>query len=348
MLVKNYWKYGRYGFAILAILLIPPLLAFTRITLLMDYLFFPILWNIRVREPVFIMGHPRSGSTFFQKQIYQADRAAMFTTWEMLFPSLTVRMILRPIITGLKAAGVDILQTNDFGHQIKLDGVEEQEALFLHRLDSEMLHILCPWLILDDETANDGFRFGWEDMIPSDNSVRLLREFLKRQIYYIGHPTVIAKLNPSVFRLQTILEEFPDARIVYLVRKPEDSIRSFLSFQHKFVRRLLTPEEQAAYFRHKYKWSLALYRYFEYSKETIPEPQLLTITFTDLIQDTAGVLHNFFRFTDIAPAPDYWKTLSIRLQKHTKGHTNQPISEFGLRSQTIEDDVGFLKTEYDL
>jgi len=348
LVAKTYWKYHRYGLAVLTICGGTFFLIFTRITLLMDYLFFPELWNIEIRTPIFIFGHPRSGTTFFQKRIYESNQAAMFTTWEMLFPALTVRKILHPIILGLKFLGVDVLQGREKGHQIRLDYVEEEEALFLHRLDSEILHILCPWLIIDDEAADDGFRLGWNDFDHSDRSVDLMKEFLKRQILYTGKTQIVVKLNPSIFRLHTLLQKFPDAKTVYIVREPQKSIRSFLSFQHRFVQDFLSREEWEKYFQEKYRWSLALYRYFESVKGSIPPDHLHIIHFSELIRESATVLDNFFNYAGIHPTEEYWGHLSNRLAHHQRKHRNLSLSAFGLDQKDIEDDLDFLMDEYDL
>lgn len=348
LLAKIYWKYRRFGLAILTLFGGTFFLIFTRVTLLMDYLFFPVLWKIDVKAPIFILGHPRSGTTFFQKRIYESNQAAMFTTWEMLFPALTVRKILHPIILGLRFLGVDVLQGREKGHQIRLDEVEEEEALFLHRLDSEILHILCPWLIIDDEAADDGFRLGWNDFDDSDRSVDLMKEFLKRQILYTGKTQIVVKLNPSIFRLHTLLQKFPDAKIVYIIRKPQKSIRSFLSFQHRFVQNFLSWEEWKKYFQEKYRWSLALYQYFESVKELIPPDQLYIIHFSELIRELVVVLKNFFDYAEIEPGEDYWDKLSERLAQHQRKHRNLSLSAFGLDQEDIEDNLDFLWDEYDL
>ena len=346
VIVATYWRHHRYGMAIVALIIAPVFIAFTRISLLMDYLFFPMLWKIRVQKPVFIVGHPRSGTTFLQKRIYEADQAAMFTTWEMLFPSLTVRKLLYPIIRGLRFAGVDVLQRGDKGHEIRLDEVEEEEALFLHRLDTEILHILCPWVVLDTDISKTGFRLGWSDFRDSRRSVRLLQEFLKRQIRYSGHFRAVAKLNPSAFRVRTLLEQFPDAKIVYLIRDPEEAIRSFLSFESRYVKGRLTLEEYRKFCETKYQWSLKLYQYFESVKREIPEKSILVVPFDQMVQQTSESLQQFFNFVGITPDTDYWAKLGDRIQRRSKKHSNRALSEFGISKERIQKDLDFIYNGY--
>lgn len=348
LVTRTYWRHHRYLLAGITVLIAPLFVVFTRITLLMDYLFYPELWDLPVRSPVFIVGHPRSGTSFLQRQIYATDQAAMFTTWELLFPSLVVRKAMRPLITGLQFLGVDVLQGAQSGHRIRLDDVEEEEALFLHRLDSEIVHILCPWLLLDAEIADDGFRLGWTDLSDSDRSIRLLHEFLKRQIWHTGHPQIIVKLNPSIFRLRSMLQTFPDAKLIYIIRKPQKSIRSFLSLQNRFVSHFLSLEEQEEYFQQKYQWSLALYRYFESVKQTVPKDQLLTVHFGMLVHHPKKVVQSVFKFSGIRPSKVYWQKLYSRLRSQTRKHTNPSLESFGIHKDDIIDDLDFLWDEYNL
>ncbi len=43
------------------------------ITLSLDAIFFPGFKNVEIKQPVFIIGHPRSGTTFMHKLFTQTD-----------------------------------------------------------------------------------------------------------------------------------------------------------------------------------------------------------------------------------------------------------------------------------
>lgn len=61
--------------------------------LLLDYLLFPDFRRVRVREPLFVVGVPRSGTTFLHR-LLAGDRERFTTTalWELIFaPSITQR-----------------------------------------------------------------------------------------------------------------------------------------------------------------------------------------------------------------------------------------------------------------
>ena len=86
--------------------------------------------GVPVDRPVFIVGHPRSGSSLIQ------------------------RRLVAPLIRLVERIGSNVAQSAEQGHQIRINGVEE--GLFLHRLDMEIVTYLCPWLLTDPRYAEAG------------------------------------------------------------------------------------------------------------------------------------------------------------------------------------------------
>ena len=297
---------------------------------------------MRLTEPVFIVGHPRSGTTFLQQQIHQTGRASMFRAWELWFPSLTQRQFFGPIVSTLRQLGITELLGPDSGHEVHLDAVEEDEGIFLHRLDSETMAFICPWLLIDEDVTDFGLRVGWSDHHVTRKSVRFYDECLKRQLIHTGLPHVVAKSTPSVFRLPELMEQFPDARVIYVFRDPQESIRSFLAMHERYVGSALTDREARIYFRRKYEWGVHLYRTFEEVKSCIPEGQLMIVPFEDLVGQTEDTMSRVLEFARIDPPG---ATLAPR-KKRRKKHRNPPLEEFGLHPKQIAHDLDYLRQRY--
>ena len=80
-----------------------------------------------VDRPVFIVGNPRSGTTFLHRLLLgSGDDLAAFELWEMLFPAITARKVLgpdvavRPVLTGA-------LPPSDI-HDTNLRGIETDDV----------------------------------------------------------------------------------------------------------------------------------------------------------------------------------------------------------------------------
>ncbi|MFP4113806.1 MAG: sulfotransferase [Spirochaetota bacterium] len=347
MLVRAFWKHRKYASAMFWFTLGPPMMAMTRLMLALDYVFYPELRSLEIDRPVLILGHPRSGTTFLQRQIYGSHTAGMFTTWELLFPSLVQRRILSPFVWALNKMDLGIVQTSEYGHEIRIAGVEEDEGIFIHRLDTEILTLNCPWLLTDPEFCETGFRLGWLSRWERRTSARFYREILKRQVIATGHNRLVLKCNVSVFRLREILETFPDIRIVYVVRAPDAALQSYLAFAHRFAAPLLNDAELRDYTVRKYEWSCALYRTFERLRGCIPEDQLLVVTFEEISQRISDTLNRFFTFADLAPSDRFWREFAKRRSsRHRKRHVNEPLEAFGITSAEVRREFAFVWDRY--
>jgi hypothetical protein len=321
--------------------------AMTRTLLALDYLLYPQLRKVRLDRPVMILGHPRSGTTFFQHHIFGSHTAGMFSTWELFFPSLIQRRILAPFVWLMNLMGVDLVQSPEYGHEIRIDGVEEDEGIFMHRLDTEILTFNCPWLLTDPEFTDTGFRLGWLGKRERRRSAEFYREILKRQAVASGYGRIVVKCNTSVFRLEELLEVFPDLRVVYVVRSPELSLRSYLAFAHRFVDPLLTETERRIYSEKKYRWSLELYRAFERVRESIPDGQLLVVRFDEISQRVTDALQRFFQFADLTPDDRFWRQFrERRAHRHRKRHVNRPLADFGISEEHVRRDLAFVWERY--
>jgi omega-hydroxy-beta-dihydromenaquinone-9 sulfotransferase len=68
------------------LLFLPLFLFFTRLTLLLDRLFFSQYLKAEVKSPIFIIGNPRSGTSFLHSLLTQTEEFISFKTWEIFFP----------------------------------------------------------------------------------------------------------------------------------------------------------------------------------------------------------------------------------------------------------------------
>ncbi|MFW5716316.1 MAG: sulfotransferase family protein [Spirochaetota bacterium] len=341
-IVRVMLRHRRYAKALLWGIAGPPAYILTRFFLWLDTIVYPELRTMTLTEPVFIVGHPRSGTTFLQKQLYRTGKASMYRTWELWFPSLTQRRLLEPIVGALRQLGLRQIAGPETGHEVKLDEVEEDEAILLHEIDTETFTFICPWLLVDDDVSDFGLRLGWINRTVTRRTMRFYNECLKRQLVHTGRPHVVAKSTPSVFRLRELLEMFPDARIIYVAREPEESIRSYLAMHERHVGPELTPDEAATYFRRKYRWGVNLYAVFEKLKSAVPAEQLMILFFEELVHSTAETMK---RVLDFARIDHPGATLVPRAERRRK-HRNPPLESFGLEPDRIARDLAALRLRY--
>jgi len=217
---------------------------------LLDRLLYSRYRQTQVRDPVFVIGNFRSGTTYMHRLL--AADAARFSTmkmWEVLFaPSVTQRRIaraLKVLDSWMGRPGSRLLSRLDslwhkqvMMHEVSLTQPEEDEYVLLHRwsaltigLSSGLLDEAAPYVYFDRD-------------LPAAERRRIMQfyfECVQRHVYFHecvlqatgvwSQPgrTYLAK-NPALTpKIDSLLERFPDAKLIYMVRSPLEVIPSFLS-----------------------------------------------------------------------------------------------------------------------
>lgn len=355
-IVVSAWKNFGFSTTFWGWLLITPLfIAFSHFTLWLDNLFFPKYRECQVKNPVFIVGHPRSGNTFLHKLLTQTDEFLAFKTWEIILPSLTSRTLLKPLINYLINHQKSGLVPETVGHSIALDKVEEEEFLFFHKLDTQFVWARSP-LGFDDEEHPE-FRF--HDQQPDSrrkNSIKFFRGCLQRQIYDTGKQQAILQTLQSVHRIKTILETFPDAKFIYLIRSPYETIPSHLSvlwfwLDHQTGVNKIAPDKLKQYFQKRYRYNIDLYRYFDDLQKNgdIPTNNLLVVEYNELRSNLEVAFQKIVDFTGIKPSEKLQKAVQEQAQKQHKYQRKHEVIElekFDLTNEKIAQDFSFVLEKY--
>lgn len=206
---------------------------------LLDELFFPGYRKVEIREPLFVVGLPRSGTTFLQR-VLARDESRFTTTrlWELLLaPSIIQRKILLGLGALDRALGRPVgrllawTDSRGFGwmeaiHEVSLTDPEEDYFLLLPVFACFLLVVPYPYHPAIWELA----RF---DELPRKKRGAILafyRRALQRHLYVAGPERQILSKNPAFTPfLRSLLETFPDARVLCCVRDPEKAVPSVLS-----------------------------------------------------------------------------------------------------------------------
>jgi hypothetical protein len=163
--------------------------------------------------PIFIVGHWRSGTTLLHELLVLDERYTFPTTYECLAPNHF--LISARVLTRLKflVPGKRPMDNMQFGWNLPQ---EDEFALCNMGLPSPYLTMAFPnmppqhmeYLTLDgvDPEAVERWKAG-------------LQWFLKR-VTFRDPKRIILKSPPHTGRIKTLLELFPDARFVHIVRDP--------------------------------------------------------------------------------------------------------------------------------
>ncbi len=218
------------------LVLVPLESAFHAIFFLLDYVFFPSLWTQQVKNPVFILGHGRSGTTLAHRLMSaDGDRFNDFLYWEMFFPSLLEKKFIRllgkfdqKVLGGPIKRRLVALDDKLFGpfrhmHYMSFWHAEEDQFSMRSAFVTQQWSTDMP--IMD---IMDMFHV---DQMPEKKQrwMKHYKEIVKRQLLLNGGEAIHLSKNPVMCGwAEAIVETFPDARVVVMVRNPLECIPSLL------------------------------------------------------------------------------------------------------------------------
>jgi hypothetical protein len=269
----------------------------------LDDVFFPGHKTQLIEKPLFILGNLRSGSTFLHRLLSRdTETFTSLTTWDIyLTPSVTQKKITQFFSRLDKKLGGHVhrllyeFDRRTLGqfkiHRISFFQPEEDENILLHIWDSFWVSFLFPFM---DELPN--YQHFDEALSPGHKRriMTFYKSMLQRHMYATGKKYFVAK-NPAFSpKIETLLEFFPDARIIYLARNPLDMLPSTISWIN-YARRVFTePEEKYLYLDEILDFTQHWYRYPLQYIDSHPSPRHLILNYDDLIQRPELVIRAFY------------------------------------------------------
>ncbi|WP_423853710.1 sulfotransferase, partial [Aequoribacter sp.] len=239
--VQSVWSFkswpGRSRMMIKLLLWVPLTMVFNTLCFVLDYVFFPGLWRQEVKQPVFIVGHARSGTTLLHRLMSgDTQRFSYFLYWETLFPSLLQKHLIRRFgvidreyLGGFFERRLQAWDEKKFGqfrhiHNMSLWNSEEDQFVMRGAFVTQEWSLEMPLF-----EHIDIFHV---DDLPERKRQRWMhhyKECVKRQLLVNGGQHTHLSKNPLMSGwVNAILETFPDAKIVVSVRNPMECIPSAL------------------------------------------------------------------------------------------------------------------------
>jgi len=349
LFVSSIKTFGIFSADFLKTLGVPFYLLFTHFCLFLDNIFFPGYKDVEIKNPIFIIGHPRSGTTFFHRLMLRTDEFLSFKSWHLQFPSLTARKLFKPMVMNKIANGTHVMFPPETGHHTRLDTVEEEEQLYLHVCDTQFVSIIFSLAFyegdFDELLYND-------EQAHRKSSIKHLKNCIKRHIYYTGKEQVMARCNFSAMRIKTLAEEFPDAKFVYIYRNPIDSINSHLSlntnvFDYKWKLDKIGEEAMNRYYDRRYRYNAEFYKYFESVKDEtdILKGRLIEVFYNDFLENFTPTIKRVEEFMELDFSDEMKKVIEEQAEaqkSYKRKHKNFDLTKFGLTEERIREELDFM------
>ena len=325
----------------------------------LDHLFFPSFRKQKVEAPVFIVATPRSGTTFLHRLMSLDERFACFKLWQMALPAIVCYRLIDMIGRFDRAAGgylARVMERIDrfcFGswedrHVTGFSHTEEDEALLAHTLVAEAVYQLFPYF---DELPPIGFL----DRMPDDqrrNVMRFYRQSVQRLLFSTGPDrTFLSKSPGALGRIRSILETFPDARIIHLVRHPDAVLPSHVNMFYPTWEYLSPGIGKNSPEVRKYALlAVDWYRHMAQQWRLIDERQYICIRYDDLVRDPFHTVTAIYDHFGIPMTPAFRERLAAaRREAQTYRSTHRySLEEFGLSRAWVHEQLGDVIEEFEL
>lgn len=247
-------------------------------------------------DPMFILGHWRSGTTFVHN-IFACDKHFGYTTtYQTVFPHLMLwgqaffKKNMSFLMPDHRPADnmelrVDLPQEEEFALSNSMPYTYYNFWFFPQR----MMEYCDKYLLFD--TIDEEERVIWKETFL---------KLIKISLANTGGSQYLSKNPPHTGRIRTLLEMFPNAKFLYLKRNPYtvfESTRNF--FTHTIKPLMLQPLSEDEIVKNFVEVYRRLYYKFEEEKHLIPEGNLVEAKFEDFERDAFGMTEEVYRRLNI-------------------------------------------------
>ncbi len=316
--------------------------------LLFDRIFYPNFKKVKIKEPIFILGNPRSGTTFLHRLLAKDKKNFVsMKTWEIFAaPSIMGRKIVRKLSKIDRQIGKPgrkqleeieyQLQKDNQMHKTSFWQSEEDDYLFLHIWSSLKAWTLSGML----KEAKTYIYF--DKLVSPEEKNKILKFYqrcLKRHLFF--HQTknkhYLAK-NPNFTpMIDSLKNYFPDAKIIYLVRNPLQVIPSYISMLEDQAEILDDPISTEAISKYVVDMAKYWYTYPLQMLDQMPKSDYEIIKLEDLSQDVKGTVENLYKKFNLPLSAKFTKKLkkATKKSRQHKSKHKYSLKESGLTKKEI-------------
>lgn len=312
----------------------------------LDGVFFPRLKRTKATRPIVLVGNPRTGTTFLQRFLADEGFGAGMELFLMLYPSLTLQRLLRPVLPVLEKLSPARFHSTE-AHETSLSSVETDDVAVLFRyLDGFFLYGF--FLSFEDEDLLPEFDPRRRDTAPRDFA--WLEALWRRSLVLHRADRNVAKLFSVSVRMPSFLSRFPEAQVLYMARDPLAVIPSSMSLVIGVLDRAFgfwsLPEAvRKRWLDRMYgAWILLLQKFHEdWTSGAIDKSRVYVVRYDRMMARFEDVMEEVCVFLGHEMTPQLRETIEKRADKQRKYESEHryDLAKYGLTEAQIRKDCAF-------
>ncbi len=297
----------------------------------------PDIEKAEIKEPVFIIGMPRTGTTILHAMMHEDPANRSPLAWECLLPYPAPKPETFEDNDQIKRVTKDFEQlfklVPDFQLKHYMTADSPQECLSINALDFNSFQPTAQFYL-------PSYMDWFHNRADKLETMRFHKRFLQYlQSGGVKSERWLLKTPVHLMRLPELFEVYPDARIIMTHRHPAKVVASTASLISS-VRSLYGDHEDPIRTGHEQAeiWSMYFERFMESRKKLNKEDQIIDLKFDDFVKDQIGVVKKIYDRFDMHLSDEAlakFKHFLDQNPKDKKGVHVYTLVDFGLKEEEI-------------
>ena len=317
---------------------------------LLDRIFFPKFEKLKITNPVFVIGNYRSGTTLLHRYLsFDYRRFTSMTGWEIFIaPSIVQRKFLHLIGVIDQVFGSPVVRTFDYlwekfaqgpvyFHKMGVREPEEDENLLAHIWSGMIALNLFPEF---EDGKVPGYAY-FDNLLDQRQKNRIMKFYqscIQRHLYYHGGKKVYLSKSPSFSgHISTLIEAFPDAKFIYIVRSPYEVVPSSINLWSFKWHVTLEPHEEFPYKDQILDMVKDYYLHPYEVLKTLPQEQYHFVYYDQLMENPEACVQEIYDDLGFMIYPGFKRRLRriIRRQQKYQRPREYSLKKMGLNAKRI-------------
>ena len=280
-------------------------------------------------DPLFILGHWRSGTTFVHNIFAQDKHFGYTTTYQTVFPHYVMALqgFFKPTMGWLMP---DKRPTDNM--ELAPDLPQEEEFAINNSCPYNYYNF---WFFPEKMNEYCDRYLTFKAITPKEEQAFKdnFEKLVKISLWNTNGTQYLSKNPPHTGRLKTMSELFPNAKYIFLMRNPYtvfESTRSFYTNTIKPLELHSIPLEQME--QNILRNYMELYRAYKEQKKYVPEGNIYEVKFEDIEQDALGITEKIYRDLNIPG----WEEARPAIEKYIGGKKGYKKNKYNYDPRTVE------------
>lgn len=283
------------------------------------------------KDPIFIIGHWRSGTTYLHNVLSMDGSFGYCTTFHATLPHVFLQSeeLLKPLLSASipmkrpmdnAAMGPDLPQEEEYAIANIIPDGYYNGWCFPANMKRYMNHVLI-------ENVSESYQREWIDTYLF---------FVKKLTRYYEGKQLLLKNPAHTARLTLLKRLFPSAKFIHIYRNPYEVFYSMKKFMRIVLPRYCVqrpPSEQSMnqYIFYMYK---QLYETYFEQKSMIPQKDLIQISYESFIKDSLNNVEKIYDAFNL----EYSSKINLKMKEYVEKQQNFKRSTYKM-NQGLKDEI---------